>query len=138
MYTQRTLKRSGAVTVELAIVLPIIFGVLFSSIDFSRANMIRNTVDNAAFEAARFATIPGATEAEITAKAQEVLDVLSLVDAQIVVIPAVITDESEQVTVQISVDLGKNLYAASQMLSGKMIVRSFTLTREQFAVELLQ
>ncbi len=138
MRNQLNSPRRGTVTVELAITLPIIFALLLGAVDFSRANMIRNTLDNAAFESARFATIPGATSAEICAKAQEVLDILAIKNVVIVVTPNIITDSTEKVTVSISVDLGQNLYAASQILSGKTIEKSCTLTREQFAVELLE
>ncbi|MCA9183735.1 MAG: pilus assembly protein [Planctomycetales bacterium] len=118
--------------------LPIIFAMLLGAVDFSRANMIRNTLDNAAFEAARFATIPGATSAEITAIAQQTLDILSIQNATITVIPATIAGDTERVTVEISVPLRNNLYASSQLLSGITITESCSLTKEQFAVQTLE
>lgn len=131
-------KRQGALTVEMAFVLPILFALLLAAVDFSRANMIRNTVDNAVFEASRTATIPGATEAEIKAKATEILDNLSIKNPTITVTPAVIEIDTPQVTVQVSVNLSDNLYASSHMLMGKTISKTCTLTREQFAIEVLE
>lgn len=130
--------RKGTVTVEMAFVLPILFALLLGAVDFSRANMIRNTVDNAVFEASRTATIPGATEAEIKAKATEILDHLSIKNATITVTPAIINTDTPQVTVQVSVNLSENLYASSQLLRDKIISKSCTLTREQFAIEGLE
>ena len=130
--------RRGAVAVETALVLPIIFAVFLGAVDFFRANMIRNTLDNAAFEAARFATIPGATEAEIKQVAQDTLDILAIENATVTVSPQVILDDTPSVTVQINVPLTANLYAASKILSGKTLSKTCTLTREQFAVEILE
>ena len=131
-------QRRGSVTVEMAFVLPILFALLLGAVDFSRANMIRNTVDNAVFEASRTATIPGATETEIKEKAVEILSHLSIKNPTITVTPAIITTDTPQVTVQISVNLSENLYTSSQFLSGKTLSKSCTLTREQFAVEVLE
>lgn len=130
--------RKGTVTVELAMTLPIIFALVFGAIDFSRANMIRNTLDNAAFEAARKATLPGATTAEVVGKAREVLNLLSIKDANIVVTPNTIAQDTQKVTVSISVNLGRNLYASSQILRNMTIKKSCTLTREEFAAGLTQ
>ena len=50
--------RRGAVAVEFAITVPFLFLILFGSIEFSRANMLRQTVSQAAYEAARRGDIP--------------------------------------------------------------------------------
>jgi Flp pilus assembly protein TadG len=49
--------RRGASTVELALVLPICFVFIFGLFDFCRVLMMRQVVDNAAREGARFATV---------------------------------------------------------------------------------
>ncbi|MEZ6135358.1 MAG: pilus assembly protein [Pirellulaceae bacterium] len=138
MNQQNAKSRRGATTVELALVLPIIFTLLVGAVDFSRANMIRNTMDNAAFEAARYATIPGATSTEISTIAQDTLAILGIQNATITVTPSTVTDETPQVSVQIDVPLAQNLYASGPMLSGITLSESCSLTKEQFAVQTLE
>ena len=130
--------RAGVVTVETAFVLPIIFALFMAAIDFSRANDIRNTLDNACFEAARSGTLTGATEADVKAVAQTTLDILSINNAVITVEPSVIAMDTPQISVTIAVPMSSNLYVGSNFMSGKTMTKSCTLTREQFAVELLQ
>ena len=126
-------KRRGTTAVEVAIVLPILFSLLFAAIDFSRANAIRNTAENAAYEGARRAIVPGATRAAVKFAAQDILDILAIKSAKVTVSPHPIRDSTEQVTVTVSVPLGRNLYASGHLLSGSTITKTCTLTREQFA-----
>ena len=58
---QKVSSRAGATAVEFAIVAPIFFLIMLASFEFSRLNVIRHTADNAAYEAARHAMVPGAT-----------------------------------------------------------------------------
>jgi Flp pilus assembly protein TadG len=120
--------------VEVALVLPILLTLFFGAIDFSRANSIRNTLENAAYEGARRAIVPGATAADVQQAAMEILTVLSIEQATITIVPNTITDATTQVTVSISVPLGSNLYASSQILSSSTLTKSCSLTREQFAI----
>ncbi len=48
-------------TVEFAICFPLLLLFFFAAFEFCRANMIRQTADNAAYEGARRAIVPGAT-----------------------------------------------------------------------------
>ena len=59
-------RRTGAAAVEFAIVAPIFFMLVLVSLEFGRLNIIRHTADQAAYEAARHAMVPGATAAEAT------------------------------------------------------------------------
>jgi Flp pilus assembly protein TadG len=126
--------RHGTTIVELAIVAPILFMLLFGAIDFSRANAIRNTTENAAYEAARRIIVPGSTTQQACDAANHILDILSIKNASIAVTPAVIDNSTKQVSVTVSVPLASNLYAMNQFLNASTITRTCTLTREQFAV----
>lgn len=126
--------RHGTTVVEVAIVLPLILMLFFAAIDFSRANSIRNTAENAAYEGARKAIVPGATKQSALDEANNILNILSINSATITVSPETITNSTPQVTVTVSVPLGSNLYAASVFLTSTTISRTCTLTREQFSV----
>ena len=50
--------RRGALTVEVAICLPLLLITLFGLYELSRANMIRHAVESAAYEGARSGILP--------------------------------------------------------------------------------
>jgi Flp pilus assembly protein TadG len=54
---QRHGKHCGAIQVELALVLPIVFAMVLGLFEFARLVMIRQLVDNAAREGARLAVV---------------------------------------------------------------------------------
>src|SRR5690606_21432947 len=57
--------RRGAALVEFALTAPLLFFILFASLEFARANMLRNTVEMAAYEGARRGIVPGATAEDV-------------------------------------------------------------------------
>lgn len=54
---RKTIARWGAATVEMAIVAPFVFFLIFSSIEFARMMMVRQSLTNAARESARHASL---------------------------------------------------------------------------------
>ena len=63
--SNRRPKRKGAVTVEFALVLPLLMLCLFAFFEISRASMIQHATEASAYEGARAGIVPGATEDEI-------------------------------------------------------------------------
>jgi len=63
--------REGSTAVEFAIILPIFFALVFTSIEFARFYWVRSTVQFAAEEAARFAMVSGGNDNTITAFVRE-------------------------------------------------------------------
>lgn len=59
--------RSGAALVETALVLPIFFMVVLGIIEFGRAMMVAQLLNNGAREAARLAIMDGSTNAQVDA-----------------------------------------------------------------------
>ena len=70
---RRHTARRGATVVEFAIVAPIFFLFLLASFEFGWLNVLRHTADNAAYEAARTAMVPGGTAADAATKANSIL-----------------------------------------------------------------
>ena len=128
-----TQKRRGAVTVEFALVVPLFFLFAFASIEFSRLNFVRHTVDNAAYEAARVGIVPGAHANTVRARANHYLDnIAKVTGSTIVVSPNPITSTTDEVTVSISVPLDQNAWVAPKFAVGKTITRSSTLRTERY------
>jgi Flp pilus assembly protein TadG len=70
-FTQRD--RDGVAVVEFALTAPIFFLFVLAAFEFGWMNVLRHTADNAAYEAARAAMVPGATAADATVKANNIL-----------------------------------------------------------------
>ena len=74
--TQRT--RSGATTVEFAIVVPITLTMFLGAIELTRMNFIRQTAANAAYEGARKAIVPGNTVQDAQTEALRLLNTMGV------------------------------------------------------------
>ena len=100
--------RTGAAAVEFAIVAPIFFVLLIGSLEFGRLNVIRHTADQAAYEAARHAMVPGATVDEARQHANRMLRIVGTRGAQIDVQPADLGPDVDEITVTVDVPLNQN------------------------------
>ncbi len=123
-------KRTGATTVEFAVTVPILFSLLFTAFEFSRMNVIRQTAVNAAYEGARRGIVPGASETDVQDVAQAVLNTVGTQGAAITVDPTVLTPDTTEVTVTVTVPLEKNGWVTARLFAGKVAESACTLQRE--------
>lgn len=124
--------RRGAVVTEFAICAPLLFFFYFASLEFSRVNMIRQSVENAVYEGARRGIVPGATADNCRESAQVVLNSISASGVTINVTPSVITPDAEEVTVSVSVPVSSNSWVFPVFFADRTISSSMTLRRERF------
>jgi Flp pilus assembly protein TadG len=124
--------RTGAVVTEFAFCAPILFLFFFASLEFSRVNMIRQSVENAVYEGARRGIVPGATAQNCRDSAQVVLNSISARDAQIDVSPSVITNNTDEITVAVTVPINSNSWVFPVFFRDKSISGEMTLRRERF------
>jgi Flp pilus assembly protein TadG len=125
-------QRAGATTVEFALTAPILFMFILAGVEFGRANMIRGTLGNAAYEGAREGITPGATVDDSRNAAQMLLNATLTRHAKIDIKPAVINDETPEVTVSISVDFAKTSWIVGRFTKGLTLTNSRTLRREKY------
>lgn len=123
-------RRRGAVAVEFAVTAGVALAFFFAAFEFCRVAMIRHTVDNAVYEAARAGIVPGATRAEVETKARQILSTLGVSQSSVVVTPRTITDNTADVTVDITVPIDKNTFGTAVFFAGKKVERSLTMIRE--------
>lgn len=123
-------QRTGAITVEFALVVPLIFAFFFAAFEYSRMSMMRHTTEMAAFEGARRAIVPGATAADAVTRANQVLATVGTRDGSVTVTPSSITPDTRYVTVAVEVPLDTNAWVIPQFCSGMRFQRSYTLGRE--------
>ena len=123
-------RRTGAAMIEFAVVAPLLFFFFFTAFEFCRVAMIRHTADNAVYEAARVAIVPGATADEARDQAALILSTLGLNNVDIAVTPAVIRRDTEEVTVRVEVPIDGNSFVPNQFFGGKAVQRELTMQRE--------
>lgn len=123
----------GAVTIEFALCAPILFLFFFASLEFSRVQMMRQSVENAVYEGSRRGIVPGATADDCRAAAQLILNTVSANDAQIVVTPLVIDDDTTEVTVAVTVPINSNSWVVPLFFNNQVVAGSMTLRRERFS-----
>ncbi|MBL8818346.1 MAG: pilus assembly protein [Planctomyces sp.] len=92
-------RRAGAVTVEFAVVAPLIFLLFLGGLELTAMNFVRQTASNASYEAARRAIVPGSTVAEAEAEAMRLLTALRIQNGAVVTINR--TTEKVNVTIEI-------------------------------------
>lgn len=110
--------RGGATTVELALVLPVLFLFVFGAFEFSRLNMLKHLAGVAAYEGAREGIVIGATTADVTAQVNTILAAGSVIDATITTTPATITASTTEVQVDVSIPVAGNFWVLPAYASG--------------------
>ncbi len=125
-------RRRGTALVEFAVVAPVFFMFTFACIEFARVNMLRNTAEIAATEAARAGVIPGATAGDCLAAANGELAVLGVSGHSVAVTPDPLTSAATTVRVAVDVPLTvANGYVITQFFVGKTVRASVELRREK-------
>ena len=112
--------RRGATTVELAMVLPVLFLVVVGAFEFSRLNMLKHLATVAAYEGAREGIIIGATAADVETQVNGVLAAGGIIDASVTTTPATITAATTEVQVQVSIPVDGNFWVLPAYASGSV------------------
>ena len=123
--------RRGATAVEFAITAPVFFLFLLAAFEFGWLNVMRHTAENAAYEAARNAMVPGATAAEATAKANSILKIVGARGTKVTVTPSVITESTKEVTVAIDLPMNRNALIVPRFTKKSTIHAESTLRTER-------
>jgi Flp pilus assembly protein TadG len=129
---RRKSTRAAVVVAEFAICAPILFLFFFASLEFSRVNMLRQSAENAVYEGARRGIVPGATATNCRDSAQVVLNSISANGATITVTPSVITKDTPEVTVAVTIPVNSNSWVFPFFFRDKSISSRMTLQRERF------
>ena len=124
-----SVERRGVTTVEVALTFPILMLILTLSIEAARLNTLRNTLENAAYEGARRAIVPGASATDVRNSVSSILRSINTKDAVVTVNPATLGSSSGPVTVTIDVPIASNSWVGQT--SSRHMVRACTLSRER-------
>jgi Flp pilus assembly protein TadG len=123
--------RRGAAVIEFALTAPLFLAFLMAAFEFGWLNVIRHTADNAAYEAARTAMVPGATAAEARSKANSLLSIVGARGASVTVTPATVTTNTDEVTVAIAIPMSRNGLILPRFTKATTMRSSSTLRTER-------
>lgn len=121
----------GAMLVEIAILLPIIFLMIAAFIELSRAWMLKQTADSAAYEGARAAIVAGAVPNDGRAAAESLLKSSGIKSWYITISPQVIEEDSAYVTLSVSIPVAGNTWIAPFFFKKTEMASSVTLITER-------
>lgn len=110
--------RRGAATVEFAVAGPILFFLVLSIFEFGWAVLIRHSADNAAYEAARKAIIPGGTSTDAINEANRIMGIVGARNFNVRVNPTNISEDTREVEVIVSGAFANNGIVASKIFQG--------------------
>lgn len=127
----RTNDRAGALLVEIAILLPIIFLMVAAFIELSRAWMLKQSADSAAYEGARAAIVAGAVPQDGRAAAEALLKATGIKSWHISIDPTVIEESTPVVTVNVRIPVAGNTWIAPFFLKQVEVTSSVTLITER-------
>jgi Flp pilus assembly protein TadG len=122
--------RNGAVTVEFALTAGILFLFLFAALEFSRYNMIQQTANNAAFEAARQCILPGAAADDGRTAGLGVLTAAQITGGAVAINPSTLTTTTSTVTATVTVPVASNLWVTPMFTGKGTVTKSCTLTTD--------
>jgi Flp pilus assembly protein TadG len=110
--------RRGATTVEVALILPVLFLFIFASFEFSRLNMLKHLAGAAAYEGAREGIVIGATVGDVTTRVNAILASGGVYDADITTTPTTISEATTEVVVQVTIPVEGNFWVMPKYVSG--------------------
>ncbi|MEQ1906766.1 MAG: TadE/TadG family type IV pilus assembly protein [Pirellulaceae bacterium] len=129
----RTTNRSGTTTIEFAVAAPVVLLIIFGCIEITRMSLLLNLAQDACYDAARHAMVEGATTAEATARAQQVLAMFGTKNATIQINDGNgITSTSTHVKVNISIPMRDNAYVLKYFYTNRFINAAFSLKLERY------
>ena len=132
--TQRLSKlpsRIGAAAVEAAIAVPLVVTIVFGAIELSNAIFLRQSLNIAAYEAAKVVTRPGTNEPLARTRCAEIMNIRQVSNFTMSVSPTVTptTPRGTAVTVTIMAPASNLSYGPVRFMTGKDLTVSVVMVR---------
>jgi Flp pilus assembly protein TadG len=125
------LGRSGTAVLELAVSLPLLITLVFGGMEMANAVFLRQSMNMAAYEAAKVITRPGSNEALARTRCQEIMTVRKVSTYTLTFSPTVTTATARgtQVTVTLSAPASNLSYGPMQFMTGKTLSTTVVMVR---------
>lgn len=131
MYLKHVMDRRGATSVEFAVCLPILILLIMAVVEFSRLGILRHAADNAAYEGARNAIVPGGSVEDANAAALNLLNRTGVKFANITVSPDPILETTTSIQVRVQVPVAQNSWVLPTFFQGANLSSEVTLLTER-------
>lgn len=114
-------RRRGAAAIETAVALPLLVILVFGSIELANAVFLKQSLNMAAYEAAKVITRPGDNNTLATTRCQQVLAMRKISNYTLTITPTVTarTPTGTQVTVTITAPSSNLSYGPLRFMAGK-------------------
>ncbi len=124
--------RRGLAATEFAVCLPLIIVLLLGTLEASMMIFLKQSLSIAAYEGARVAITTGATEAEVIAACNQILDQRNVDGASVSVSPAPIESQPVRtwLTVTVSAPAGRNSAIQGLFYSSHTVTAQATMMKE--------
>jgi hypothetical protein len=124
----------GATAVEFAFAAPILLLFVFGAFELSRMSLIRNMAQDAAYDAARFCMVEGATVEEAEIKANETLAMVGAKYATVVINDGEEFDRTtRQIKVSISIPMEGNALLMRYFFIDQFVTAEISLNVERYS-----
>ncbi len=123
--------RLGTAATEMAIAMPLLITLVFGSIELANAIFLRQSLNMAAYEAAKIITRPGSNETLARSRCDEVLTIRKVTVYTLSFSPTVTTatPRGTQVTVTLVATVPNLSYGPVQFMAGKTMTSTVVMVR---------
>lgn len=123
--------RNGVAAVEAAILLPLMFVIVFGAIEVANGIFLRQSLTVAAYEGARSATRPGGTSQLAEQRVREVLEARGVSDETVTITPNVtsLTPRGTMVTITVTAPGTQQAMNPLRLLQNRVIQQSVVMVR---------
>lgn len=127
----RDRRRCGTATVEMAVSLPLLITLVFGAMEMANAVFLRQSLNMAAYEAAKVITRPGDNETLARTRCQQVLTVRKVSTYTLTFSPTVTaaTAKGTRVTVTLTAPATNLSYGPLRFLTGRTFTCSVVMVR---------
>lgn len=124
-------ERRGAATLETAVSIPLLIILVFGSIEMANAVFLKQTVNLAAYEAAKLITRPGSNQALAETRVAEIMTARRVTTYTLSFSPTVntATPRGTQVTVTLSAPASNLSYGPLRFMTGKTVTATVNMVR---------
>ncbi len=124
-------KRRAVAAMETAVVLPLLVTLVFGAIEISNAVFLKQSLNMAAYEAAKVITAPGSNDTFARLRCQEVLNVRKVTSHTLTFSPNVtaLTPRGTQVTITVEASASNLSYGPLRFMTGRTIRSSVVMVR---------
>jgi Flp pilus assembly protein TadG len=124
-------KRTGAAALEAAISVPLIVTIVFGAIEISNAIYLRQSLNMAAYEAAKVVTKPGTNETLARTRCAEILNIRSVSSYTLTFTPTITTatPRGTPVTVTITGNASNLSYGPVRFMAGRNVTARVVMVR---------